>query len=585
MNKITRLCSIFFIILGMLILVACSSSNKIKGELTISAKRNELEVTADFEQNKKLEDSGTVVSIKLYNEDESYNTSQNLTLENGIQGKTTFSKLKPDTKYILKLFVAIKGYEEEITSKEAMTKNDGLDEGSAISITSISQFKNISYDAEAYYKLDADLDFKDENSLALFTSSSSAFKGTLDGNGHTIRNIKFSSSQYSGMFGYATDATIKNLNIKDAKLEMTTSLGNSSIHFGIVCGYAENCTLENIKINGLNITNVDGKTFTSSSVKAYIGGMVGLIKTATSKNSKIANCSITNSNIKFTELKAGSSSSSYVYTGLFAGQIIGSTEVENCNVSGTMDLTLNLYTNANLAVGGFVGALSSTKTMLACYSDCVIKGVKVGNNTNGEIAIGGLVGKNPQDGQCNIDNSFAVADIILLSDEAKEGESSKANSIKFANKLYVGGLVGNLLNRSPEGVRNSVYAPKKDGIKVVSQILAIEKNEIEGIITTYSMNLSLTVGNIAKENNLKDKVIDCYASDAAIDLNCTAKLTTTVMKDDKEVEETNDVEDNVKLNEIRNACIDTTKVSQSAKNYLREGMETTFEDVLNQSEE
>lgn len=567
MNKIMKFCSMAILMLGIFILAACSSSSGIKGELSVVAKRNELVVTADFEKNSKLENGTATVSVKLYNEDESYNTSNTVTLENGIQGTTTFEKLTVDTKYILKLFVSISGHEEEIYKLETATKNDGQDEESAITITTVEEFKNIKDDPTAYYKLGADLDFKDEGSIGLFSSSSTAFSGTFDGNGYSIKNATLTSNQYTGLFGYASNATIKNLTITDLTFELKSNLGNSIVAIGGVAGYAENCIFENVKAENFTMKNTGtSNPFTSSSAKVYFGGFAGILKTSTSKSSSIKNCSIDNSNITLSYISGGSSTTnpSYVYVGLFAGQIIGSTIVESSSAKGNLDISLNLYTKVNAAIGGFTGALSSEKILKSCYSDCTIKATKSGSNVNGTVAVGGLIGKNPNDGKCNVDDCLAIADITILGASDEE----KANTIKFAEKFYVGGLIGDLGYRSTEGVKNSVYSPKENGIKVLSQIIAKESDST----TTYNAKISLTFGNVntAYDSDILSKIENVYALDDVKTIDITAKLTTTV---DGE-EQTNDVEDTTS---ILNAIIDTTNVSSSGIDYLSETLKSLLQ--------
>lgn len=126
--------------------------------------------------------------------------------------------------------------------------------------------------------LDADLDLgvKDENGeYVCFEPIGSyrhntPFKGTFDGNGHTIYNLKQNTwaldNGYSygdlglGLFGKVENATIKNLTMDGAELS-----GESAI-VGIVAGTAYgNCTFENI-----TVSNSKGADYLY-----YAGGVVG----------------------------------------------------------------------------------------------------------------------------------------------------------------------------------------------------------------------------------------------------------------------------------------------------------------------
>jgi hypothetical protein len=62
----------------------------------------------------------------------------------------------------------------------------------------------------AYYKMTADIDMSSVSFTPIGTSSS-AFKGTFDGDGHEIKNLSISASDSSfaavGLFGYAKGAS------------------------------------------------------------------------------------------------------------------------------------------------------------------------------------------------------------------------------------------------------------------------------------------------------------------------------------------------------------------------------------------
>ena len=71
------------------------------------------------------------------------------------------------------------------------------------------------------------------------------YMGTFDGNNKTITNLYINANQeYSGLFGYTYQSTIKNLTFENANVT------NTSWYTGILVGYAVNgSTLQNIKIS------------------------------------------------------------------------------------------------------------------------------------------------------------------------------------------------------------------------------------------------------------------------------------------------------------------------------------------------
>jgi len=94
------------------------------------------------------------------------------------------------------------------------------------------------------------------------------FKGTFDGDGHTIKNMYQNgwalgydySTEGGGLFASVVDATIKDLNIDNADIVM------ECIDMGVVVGYSYgSCTYENIEVTNSRIANY----------QRYTGGVVG----------------------------------------------------------------------------------------------------------------------------------------------------------------------------------------------------------------------------------------------------------------------------------------------------------------------
>ena len=574
MKKIIKFFAAIIVMAGMFILAACTGSSGIKGEMSVEAKRDSLEVTCEFEENNKLSDGSTTVSVKLYNADDSYNSTQSVKLDEGaITGTCSFTNLKAKTEYTLKLYVSIKGIEEEISVLKTATKNDGAEDGTAIAIKSVDDLKNMKNDATAYYKLENDIDV-DNTALSIFASSSSSFNGNFDGNNKVIKNIKLSAVQYTGLFGYASGATIKNLTLENVTIEITSNIGNSIVCMGALVGYAENSTFENVTIKNLSFTNKDDKSFSSSSAKACVGGLAGQIKTSQSLTSEIKNCKVLDSNIKLLGVKGGSTTTqkSHIYSGLFAGQITGSTSVANSYATGNIEYSLNLYSKVNAGIGGFVGALSSSKKVKSCYVDCVIKATKAGSNTNGNISLGGLVGLNSNDGQCNIEDSLAIADILVIgaTDEAK------ANSTKFADKLYVGGLVGNLACRTT-GIKNCIYKAKEAGIKLTCKITATSETVDDVVETKYNTAVSNTVIVRIADSSAAEKLQNVYALSDGLSFDITAEVTRKVESDSNEPkDETQAIED---LESVILAITEKSNVDANAATYLSEELQKVLNPV------
>lgn len=75
-------------------------------------------------------------------------------------------------------------------------------------------------------------------------TSNNSYEGTFDGNYKTITNLYINANQeYSGLFGYTGESTIKNLTFEYANVT------NTGVFTGILVGYANTSTLQNIKIS------------------------------------------------------------------------------------------------------------------------------------------------------------------------------------------------------------------------------------------------------------------------------------------------------------------------------------------------
>lgn len=75
-------------------------------------------------------------------------------------------------------------------------------------------------------------------------NTTNKYMGTFDGNNKTITNLYINANQkYMGLFGYTGESTIKNLTFEYANVT------NTGVFTGILVGYANTSTLQNIKIS------------------------------------------------------------------------------------------------------------------------------------------------------------------------------------------------------------------------------------------------------------------------------------------------------------------------------------------------
>ena len=161
-------------------------------------------------------------------------------------------------------------------------------------IATAAQLNKVRSNLSAHYKLTADIVFTEADFASGGTyynsgkgwtpigSASSPFKGTFDGNGHTIdslyQNISSTSDLYGGLFGYISDATVKNLRMENSEILAFSNVSSyyttRRIYVGSIVGYMDGAsTLENCCNTGTVQTTP--KKDNNSVFYGYTGGIVG----------------------------------------------------------------------------------------------------------------------------------------------------------------------------------------------------------------------------------------------------------------------------------------------------------------------
>ncbi len=201
-----------------------------------------------------------------------------------------------------------------------------------------------------------DIDLGSENWTPIGKTSSTAYKGTFDGQYHEIKNLKItgSNSNHYGLFGVVGTGTVKNLTVSG---EITIS-GSGSSTYGIasIAGSLNNTgTIENC----INKATVSGNYNTA--------GIVGYMS---SSNGTVTSCANTG-NI------SGNNSA-----GGIVGQLNGKGTVDHCYNTGDI-------TAAVSKAGGGVGYLYASSsyyknTVSACYSTGKVTG------TNSAAVVGSV---------------------------------------------------------------------------------------------------------------------------------------------------------------------------------------------------
>lgn len=229
-------------------------------------------------------------------------------------------------------------------------------------------------------------------------SEAYAFHGIFDGGNNSIYALKITDNSlvYAGLFGKTTNATIKNLKIKEASIETT-----SVKYVGLVGG--EIATISNVSADGV---------IKAYSIKyaGYVGGLVG-------RSTQISNC-FANVSL-YASLKDDQTAGTYPT--IYAGGIAGScSSIVNSFAEGYLDAGGgNLY-HHDAYVGGIVGSGTEINN---CYSNATVRATGKRNSYAGGIA----------GSATTISNCFSIGDVLT--------------STYSLNGTYGGSYIGRIIGK------------------------------------------------------------------------------------------------------------------------------------------
>ncbi len=214
-------------------------------------------------------------------------------------------------------------------------------------ISTTDDWNNINNSPTENYMLANDLDFKN-NINGTITKN---FKGKLNGNNFTIKNLKCK------LMNYIDHGSIEDLNIQNVELTNLTDTRLaifSQITYGVI---------NNVHVNNIKISN-DNK---NSSI-SYVGGILGVIS-----NSTMSNCSVNN-----VEINLNSDNS------LGVGGLIGQGDRSLIENSYVYNLKMNVNNLKLTRIGGIIGYDGYGLEIKNTYTQGEIK-----SNTS---IIGGIIG-------------------------------------------------------------------------------------------------------------------------------------------------------------------------------------------------
>ena len=300
---------------------------------------------------------------------------------------------------------------------------------------------------------------------------SNGFSGTFEGLGHTIANlsINHTNAQFTGLFGYTTNATVQNLGLTGGTIAGQNYVG-SLIGFANASG---------------RVTNV----FTTDTVSGnyQTGGLIGhsqvTISNAHSSGTVTGYSDWTGGLVGFSEGNGSidqAYSTSTVNGSNYAGGLVG---------ANWGQFTTNSYATGNVTGGYRLGGLvaDNRNTLSNVYATGTVL-------STGSDEIGGLIGHN----YSNVSNAYATGAVTGNSNVGgligiNEGAVNTAHATGLVNGRYnyIGGLIGVNYNTA-----NTVYATGNvSGMNFVGGITGYSNGAISSAYATGTVSYSSTYGN------------------------------------------------------------------------------------------
>ena len=205
------------------------------------------------------------------------------------------------------------------------------------------------------------------------------FTGVFDGNGHTIKNLALVETEakegkaFIGFFGYAKNATIKNVTFENVYINIPClDIDHSQGHIGAVAGSLEGTsTIENVTVKGDIKVEATVTANGASRVAVVAGG--NSYGNVTMKNVHVI-------------AKDGSYLKANNNVGALAGQLQGKSVFENC--SSNIDVT-----GTKFFAGGIIGLAAGDQTFTNCHTtgDITITAGRLGK-AHDHYRVGGIAG-------------------------------------------------------------------------------------------------------------------------------------------------------------------------------------------------
>ena len=283
-----------------------------------------------------------------------------------------------------------------------------------------------------YLELASDIDFDGTYVRPAGVSSLMSFKGTLDGQNFTLKNVNIGDGKSSHQaFFYNLSGTVKNLKFDNVNVLSADSSvgGDSETSAGVIVAGSGNSTylIENCHVYNSSVTSGNPQ----DKYGGYAGGLVG----RAIKGMTLRNCSIINTVVCAKTQSAGG------IVGVFS--------------NGTIDSVLSSGNKIMSATnsGGVVGSMGPNAEVINCVSEnniCEVSSVSAGGVVGANAWLSSSTGNLPQlvnvlskgnTVKCTNSQSIQYLGLIVGSRGANDAKMSLKNCLVLSGKAvysYVG---------------------------------------------------------------------------------------------------------------------------------------------------
>ncbi|MBE5746466.1 MAG: hypothetical protein E7359_04205, partial [Clostridiales bacterium] len=290
-------------------------------------------------------------------------------------------------------------------------------EAASYTITTEAELRNMANDLSGTYTLANNITLT--SSWTPIGSSSSPFKGTLNGAGFTVSNLNISATaDYAGFFAYMNGGTVKNIKFTGVNIISTKS------YVGVIAGCAK---------SGTSITDVEVNGYVKGA--NYVGGILGDAQKKNIINSTAP--TLTRVTVKGTVYGANG-------VGGFMGGIAGGSSSTKINLNNSI-----CYANVTggVSTGGLVGAGSFSAKSGTFFAGSVAYNVTNSHTNNYPYmgAINGYGARNTSDmsdsGQRisgSVSSSQGITSVTLYNVSGNKGDNDSRNgvAVSVANNQF-----------------------------------------------------------------------------------------------------------------------------------------------------